>query len=71
MTYKYLKETKHLILSEKNIRRFFRAARKIIYLYYLIEYETEEFFQQKMKMHIIVSMKVNLHQIIKGIKFWF
>ena len=41
--YKYLKETKHLILSEKIIRKFYRATRKIIYLYYLIEYETEEF----------------------------
>ena len=36
-------ENKHINISEKNIRRFCREMRKVIYLYYLFEFTVEEF----------------------------
>ena len=41
--YNYLTENKHFNISEKNMGRFYREMRKVIYSYYLILYTAEEF----------------------------
>ena len=61
----YLEETKKTNISIRNIRRFFKEIRKIIYEYYLIQYNVESFGEENANKYYSIDESLFVYDVNK------
>ena len=67
--HKYLTAEKEIKLTEKQIRKIYNKVREIIYYYFLLEYECEEFSLENQNHHFSLDESLFCHDI-KGKQIW-
>ena len=65
-THQYLEETKKLNISLSNIRRFFKEIRRIIYNYYLIQYNVDQFGEENGNRYYSIDESMFVHDVNKA-----
>ena len=62
----FLYETKKINISIKNIRHFFEEIRKVLYNYYLIQYNVDSFVEENGHRYYSIDESLLFHDVNKS-----